>query len=214
MWLQIPACKFPLAFCLNCFHVWISRYQASGFIGNCCWPSAFPLTQRADCFIIQITSDLSRSDVNSGWGDGEVAESLLSHGFGCCCWCLKSWLACRQWELRRDDARSDPSHELLEIFNKVCQQGETSHTLPCFHPFRRKQKMILACMSSSYLLLTMPCLCISKDLFTPSAIPGNSARNACWHFLTSLLGGVSSQQWRQKCRWAFRSIITTNWLGS
>ena len=120
-------------------------------------------------------------------------ESLLSHGFGCCCWCLKRWLACRQQELRRDDARSDPSHELLEIFNKVCQQGETSHTLPCFQPIRRKQKIILACISSSYLLFTMPCLCISK-IFTPSAIPFNSARNACWHFLAQSLGMVSSQQ--------------------
>ena len=140
-------------------------------------------------------------------------ESLLSHGFGCCCWCLKSWLACRQRELRRDDARSDPSHELLGIFHKVGRQGETSHTLPCFHPIRRKQKMILVCMSSSYLLLTMPCLCISKDLFTPSAIPGNGARNACWHFLTQSLGMVSSQQWCQKCWCAFHNIITMNGLG-
>ena len=58
--------------------------------------------------------------------------------------------------------------------------------------------MILVCMSSSYLLLTMPCLCISKDLFTPSAIPGNSARNACWHFLAQSLGMVSPQQWHQE----------------
>ena len=125
-------------------------------------------------------------------------ESHLSHGFGCCCWCLESLFACRQRELRRDDTRSDPSHELLGIFSEVCRQGETSHTLPCFHPIKRKQKMILACISSSYLLFTMPCLCISKDLFTPSAILGNSIRNACWHFLTQSLGMVSSQQQRQE----------------
>ena len=53
--------------------------------------------------------------------------------------------------------------------------------------------MILACMSSSYLLFTMPCLCISK-IFTPSATPFNGARNACWHFLAQSLGMVSSQQ--------------------
>src|SRR6185503_379022 len=26
------------------------------------------------------------------------------------------------------------------IFNEICRQGETRHTLPCFHPIRRKQK--------------------------------------------------------------------------
>ena len=57
--------------------------------------------------------------------------------------------------------------------------------------------MTLACMSSSYFLFTMPCLCISK-IFTPSAIPSNGARNACWHFLTQSLGMVSSQQQRQE----------------
>ena len=57
--------------------------------------------------------------------------------------------------------------------------------------------MILACISSSYLLFTMPCLCISK-IFTPSAIPSNGARNACWHFLAQSLGMVSSQQRRQE----------------
>jgi hypothetical protein len=36
--------------------------------------------------------------------------------------------------LRRNDVRSDSSHKLLWIFNEVCRQGETSHTLPCFHP--------------------------------------------------------------------------------
>jgi len=36
----------------------------------------------------------------------------------------------------------------------------------------------------------------------------------CWHFLTSLLGGVNSQQCRQKCRWAFHISVTMNGLGS
>ena len=50
----------------------------------------------------------------------------------------------------------------------------------------------LACISSSYLLLILPCLCTLVNNFTPSAIPGNGARNACWHFLASPLGVVSS----------------------
>ena len=49
----------------------------------------------------------------------------------------------------------------------------------------------LACISSSYLLLILPCLCTLVNNFTPSAIPGNGARNACWHFLASPLGVVS-----------------------
>ena len=53
---------------------------------------------------------------------------------------LGSWLSCRLRDRRSDDARSDPSHELLETFNKICRQIETRHTLPCFHPIRRKQK--------------------------------------------------------------------------
>ena len=36
----------------------------------------------------------------------------------------------------------------------------------------------------------------------------------CWHSLTLLLGGVNSQQRRQKCRWAFHSSVTMNGLGS
>ena len=74
------------------------------------------------------------------WGNGEVAESLLSHGFDDCWWCLENWFTCRLRDRRRDDTRSDPSHELLGIFNKICWQGETRHTLPCCHPIRRKQK--------------------------------------------------------------------------
>ena len=35
----------------------------------------------------------------------------------------------------------------------------------------------------------------------------------CWHFLTSLLEGVSSQQRRKKCRRSLRGTITMNWLG-
>ena len=56
---------------------------------------------------------------------------------------------------------------------------------------QEKTKSTLACISSSYPLFILPCLCISK-IFTPSAIPGNGTRNACWHFLTFLLGGVMS----------------------
>ena len=37
----------------------------------------------------------------------------------------------------------------------------------------------LACISSSYLLPILPCLCTLVNNFTPSAIPGNGARNAC-----------------------------------
>ena len=70
--------------------------------------------------------------------------------------------------------------------------------------------MVLACISSSYLLFTMPCLCISKDLFTPSAIPGNGARNACWHFLEQSLGMVSPRQRRQKYLLPFLNAITRN----
>src|SRR6185503_2456192 len=50
----------------------------------------------------------------------------------------------------------------------------------------------LACISSSYLLLILPCLCTLVNIFTPSAITGNGATNACWHFLASSLGVVSS----------------------
>ena len=102
----------------------------------------------------------------SGGEDGKVAKGLLSHEFGCRCQCLKSQFACRQQDLGRDDARSDPSHELLGIFNEVCWQGKISHTLHYFHPIKRKQKATLAFMSSSYLLFTLPSLCISKT-FTP-----------------------------------------------
>src|SRR6185503_1451627 len=50
----------------------------------------------------------------------------------------------------------------------------------------------LACISSSYLLIILPCLCTLVNNFTPSSIPGNGARNAYWHFLASSLGVVSS----------------------
>ena len=50
----------------------------------------------------------------------------------------------------------------------------------------------LAYISSSYLLLILPCLCTLVNNFTPSSIPGNGARNACWRFLASSLGVVSS----------------------
>ena len=50
----------------------------------------------------------------------------------------------------------------------------------------------LACISSSYLLLILPCLCTLVNIFTHSVFPDNGARNACWNFLASPLGVVSS----------------------
>ena len=61
-----------LASCLPCLYVWISNKQASGFINNNLWLPAFILTQIADCFIIPITSDLSKSGVNTGPPNFEV----------------------------------------------------------------------------------------------------------------------------------------------
>ena len=69
---------------------------------------------------------------------------------------------------------------------------------PIFIQLGKNKKInTLACISSSYLLLILLCLCTLVNNFTPSVIPGNGARNACWHFLASPLGGVSSLQCRQ-----------------
>jgi hypothetical protein len=77
---------------------------------------------------------VSGSNVGGG-GDEKVTKSLFGH-VGC--WYLNGWFFYRESDMRRDDARSDLPHELLWIFNEVCRQGETSHTLSCFHLFRRK----------------------------------------------------------------------------
>ena len=56
----------------------------------------------------------------------------------------------------------DPGTYMIARFMSFYKPGvtETKQTLPCFHPIRRKQKEnTLACISSSYLLLILPCLC-------------------------------------------------------
>jgi hypothetical protein len=47
-------------------------------------------------------------------------KSLFSHGLRRR-WCFNDWFGCRENDLRRDDVKSDPSHKLLWIFNKVCR---------------------------------------------------------------------------------------------
>ena len=67
--------------------------------------------------------------------------------------------------------RSDPSHELLGIFNKTCQQGETRHTLPCFHPIRRKQKDKHISLYKQYLPLTYIAIFMYFSKYTLHLVP-------------------------------------------
>jgi hypothetical protein len=77
-------------------------------------------------------------DINVGFGShvGSM-EGLYGHGG---CWCLNDGFFYRENDMRRNDVTSDLPHEFLWIFNKVCRQGETGHTLPLFSSSRRKQK--------------------------------------------------------------------------
>src|SRR6185312_16769649 len=97
-------------------------------------------------------------------------------------------------------ARSEEGRREVRPFSRASQdfQQNLSARKPDIHypvfiqPGENKKINTLACISSSYLLLILPCLCTLVNNFTPSAIPGNGARNACWHFLASSLGVVSS----------------------
>ena len=47
----------------------------------------------------------------------EKSRSRFSHKFR---WCLDNWFMYQENDLRRENARSDLSHQLLQIFSKVC----------------------------------------------------------------------------------------------
>ena len=98
--------------------------------------------------------------------------------------------------VRLSTARAEEGRREVGPFSRASQdfkqsllarRNQTYTTL--FSSNQEKTKGTLACITSSYLLFILPCLCISK-IFTPSAIPFNGARNACWHFLAQSLGTV------------------------
>ena len=77
-WLHILACKFQTGFCFTCPYVWIPNQQAFSSIGNCYHLSALKSTRIADCFIIQITSDLlTKSGVNTSLPVSEYEGFML-----------------------------------------------------------------------------------------------------------------------------------------
>ena len=86
-----------------------------------------------------------------------------------------------------------------------------SYTTPVFFSNQKLRRHIetLAGKSNDYILSSKPRLTLVQYLCS-LAIPSNSARNACWHFLEQSLGMVNPQQQRQKCLLAVLGAITRN----
>jgi hypothetical protein len=133
--------------------------------------------------------DVGSSGHVGGGGDGEVMKSLFGHRVRCR-WCLNDWFGCQENDMRRDDASSNPSNELLWIFSEVCWQRETSHTLPCPHPSRENKSNI----SNSYFLNTLPRSCIGKSF--NQCHPQQQRQKWLLAFLSVATRIVSPQRWR------------------
>ena len=83
----------------------------------------------------------------------------------------------------------------LIVIDGICWWIKTNPAIPCIRYEQRQNKGKPA--KANIMILSISIYLVNSLSHVP--LPGNGARNACWHFLASLLTKLSFLAWCQKC---------------